>query len=57
MWSKTLSADSIKVFSVETGKLAVLCHAAIYIFGSPLDTGNFVPMGQIAPEKVPIYRV
>ena len=45
------------MFSVETNKLATLCHTGIYIFGSPLDTGNYVPDGQVAPDGVPVSRM
>lgn len=35
----------------------MLCHPGIYLFGSPVDTGNFVPASEKAPEGIPQARM
>ncbi|KAJ7178784.1 hypothetical protein C8R43DRAFT_942384 [Mycena crocata] len=38
------------VYDKATGKIAIFCHAAVWAWSSPPETGNFVPDGEVAPE-------
>ncbi|PPQ81644.1 hypothetical protein CVT26_013895 [Gymnopilus dilepis] len=45
------------LYQGNTNKVAVLSHAGIWAWASPLQTGNFVPEGQTAPEGIPEGRI
>ena len=49
--------SATQLYQGNTNKVAVLSHAGIWAWASPLQTGNFVPEGQTAPEGIPEGRM
>lgn len=47
----------IQLFDVKTGEPAILSYAVRWMYNRDLETGTFVPPGQIPPKTVPAFAV
>ncbi|KAH6904080.1 hypothetical protein BKA70DRAFT_1432718 [Coprinopsis sp. MPI-PUGE-AT-0042] len=49
--------DRWNIFNAKTGKIAIFNHVFLWGWGSPRDTGNFVPRGCVVPDGLPETRI
>jgi len=47
----------LQLYNSKDNKVAVLCHAGVWLWGSDYDTGNFVPINETAPNGLPEGRM
>jgi hypothetical protein len=46
-----------QLFNKKTNNVAILTYAFVYLWGSPTETGNFVPADETPPDDLPSTRV
>jgi hypothetical protein len=52
-----LTINHPQIFNAKTGKVAIFNHVFLWGWGSPRDTGNFVPKGCVVPDGLPETRM